>query len=103
MALASEAPENERAYLEALTKRYSKDPQADRKQLAVLYKDAMKTVMQRYPDDLDAATIYAESLMNLRPWQLWSPSGEPSEGTLEVVEVLERILRRNPDHPGANH
>jgi tetratricopeptide (TPR) repeat protein len=103
VALSGEAPENERAYVEALTKRYSKDPQADRKQLAVVYKDAMKTVMGRYPDDLDAATFYAESLMNLRPWQLWSPAGEPAEGTLEVVEVLERVLRRDPDHPGANH
>jgi tetratricopeptide (TPR) repeat protein len=103
IALAPEAPENERDYVEALTKRYSKDPAADRKQLAVLYKDAMKKVMQQYPDDLDAATFYAESLMNLRPWQLWSPSGEPAEGTLEVLDVLERVLRRDPDHPGANH
>jgi tetratricopeptide (TPR) repeat protein len=103
VALASDAPENERAYVEALTKRYSKDPAADRKELAVIYKDAMKTVMQKYPDDLDAATFYAESLMNLRPWQLWSPAGEPAEGTLEIVDVLERVLRRDPDHPGANH
>jgi tetratricopeptide (TPR) repeat protein len=63
----------------------------------------MKTLMQKYPDDLDAATFYAESLMNLRPWQLWSPAGEPAEGTLEIVDVLERVLRRDPDHPGANH
>lgn len=101
--LSRQAPENERAYVEALVKRYSKDPNADRKQLAVVYKDAMKSVMQSYPDDLDAATLYAESVMNLRPWQLWSASGEPAEGTLEVVELLERILRRDPNHPGANH
>ncbi|HYP08049.1 MAG TPA: hypothetical protein VER03_17590 [Bryobacteraceae bacterium] len=102
-ALAPSAPENERAYVEALVKRYSKDPNVDRKQLGVIYKDAMKAVMQRYPDDLDAATLYAESLMNLRPWQLWSLAGEPAEGTLEVVAVLERVLRRDPNHPGANH
>src|SRR5687767_5734824 len=70
--LAANAPENERAYVEALVKRYSKDPNVDRKQLGVQYKDAMKAVMQKFPDDLDAATLYAESLMNLRPWQLWS-------------------------------
>jgi tetratricopeptide (TPR) repeat protein len=103
VALARTAPANERAYVDALTKRYSKDPQADRKQLGALYKDAMKSVMQRYPDDLDAATLYAESLMNLRPWQLWSLAGEPAEGTLEILDVLERVLRRNPEHPGANH
>jgi tetratricopeptide (TPR) repeat protein len=103
VALAREAPANERAYVSALTKRYSRDPQADRKQLAVFYKDAMKSVMERYPDDLDAATLYAESLMNLRPWQLWTAAGEPAEGTLEVIDVLERVIRRDPQHPGANH
>lgn len=103
VALKKSAPDNERAYVEALVKRYSKDPGVDRKQLAVLYKDEMKKVMHTYPDDTDAATLYAESLMNLRPWQLWSLAGEPAEGTLEVIDVLERVLRRNPDHPGANH
>ena len=103
VALAPSAPANERAYVDALVVRYSKDPNVDRKQLGVAYKDAMKKVMQAYPDDLDAATLYAEALMNLRPWQLWSLSGEPAEGTLEVIEVLERVLRRDPNHPGANH
>jgi tetratricopeptide (TPR) repeat protein len=103
VALAPSAPAHERAYVDALVVRYSKDPNIDRKQLGVAYKNAMKKVMQAYPDDLDAATLYAEALMNLRPWQLWSLSGEPAEGTLEVVEVLERVLRRDPNHPGANH
>lgn len=102
-ALAKSAPENERAYVEALVKRYSKDPNEDRKKLAVAYKEAMKDVMTRFPDDLDAATMYAESMMNLRPWALWSLSGEPAEGTLEIVNVLETILRRDANHPGANH
>ena len=102
-ALAANAPANEQAYVAALLRRYSKDPNVDRKQLAVAYKDAMKEVMLADPDDLDAATLYAESIMNLRPWQLWSLSGEPAEGTLEIVELLERILRRSPQHPGANH
>ncbi len=103
LVLAKHAPENERAYVTALVKRYSKDPRADRKQLAVVYKDAMNEVRSRYPDDLDAATLYAESMMNLRPWQLWSADGAPAEGTLEILEVLERVLRRDPNHPGANH
>ncbi len=101
--LAKTAPANERAYIDALVRRYSKNPEDDRKQLAVNYKDAMKQVMKQYPDDLDAATLYAESLMNLRPWALWTANGEPEEGTLEVLEVIEGVLRRNPDHPGANH
>jgi tetratricopeptide (TPR) repeat protein len=103
VALSKNAPENERAYVEALVTRYSRDPNEDRKQLAVRYKDAMKQVVQRYPDDLDAATLYAEAYMNLRPWALWSLDGVPAEGTLEILEVLESVLRRNPNHPGANH
>jgi tetratricopeptide (TPR) repeat protein len=101
--LAENAPEREQAYVNALVKRYSKDPNVDRKTLAVDYKDAMKQVMSKYPDDLDAATLYAESMMNLKPWALWSSDGTPAEGTLEILEVLENVLRRNPNHPGANH
>ncbi len=101
--LAANAPENERAYVAALLKRYSPDPNLDRKQLAVAYRNAMKDVMRAYPDDLDAAVLYAESIMNLRPWQLWSLDGQPAENTPEILELLERVLRRNPEHPGANH
>jgi tetratricopeptide (TPR) repeat protein len=101
--LSKNAPANERAYVEALVKRYSRDPAEDRKKLAVTYKDAMKHVMTTYPDDLDAATLYAEALMNLRPWALWNPDGTPAEDTLEILQVLETVLRRDPSHPGANH
>jgi tetratricopeptide (TPR) repeat protein len=101
--LSTSAPDNERAYVEALVKRYSKDPNEDRKKLAIVYKDAMGELMRRYPDDLDAATLYAEAMMNLRPWALWNPDGTPAEGTLEILEVLETVLRRDPNHPGANH
>ena len=99
--LARTAPENERAYVEALVKRYSKDVHEDRQKLAVAYKDAMKNRLRSgYPDDLDAATLYAEALMNLRPWQLWTADGKPAEGTIEIVEVLEDVLAPNPNHPG---
>jgi tetratricopeptide (TPR) repeat protein len=94
LELSKTAPDNERAYVEALVKRYSRDPDDDRKKLAVSYKEAMKKVTQLYPDDMDAATLYAESLMNLKPWQLWSADGQPAEGTLEILDVLERVLRR---------
>jgi tetratricopeptide (TPR) repeat protein len=103
LMLSSTAPENERGYVEALAKRYSNDPKADLKKLAVEFKDAMKVLMERYPDDLDLAVLYADSLMNLRPWKLWKPDGKPEEGTEEIVAVLESVLKRAPMHPGANH
>jgi len=101
--LCKKSPANERAYVNALVERYSKDPSVDRKNLAIAYKDAMKQITIDYPDDLDAATLYAESLMNLRPWALWSSDGQPAEDTLEILNVLEGVLRRDPNHPGANH
>jgi tetratricopeptide (TPR) repeat protein len=102
-ALSKKAPEQERAYIEALSKRYSNDPKADLRKLDIDYKNAMSELVRQYPDDLDAATLYAESAMDLRPWMLWKPDGSPAGGTQEIVAVLESILRRNPYHLGANH
>jgi tetratricopeptide (TPR) repeat protein len=101
--LAPKASAQDRAYIDALAKRYSSDLRADQQQLAVAYKNAMGELSKRYPDDLDAATLYAESMMNLHPWKLWTLDGKPTENTLEIVSVLESVLRRNPNHPGANH
>jgi len=103
LGLAEGAQENERAYVAAVATRYSNDPKADLKALAVRYRDAMRALVERYPDDLDAATLYAESLMDLHPWQLWSLSGAPTEGTLDIVRVLESVLARDANHVGANH
>ncbi|HSB11952.1 MAG TPA: hypothetical protein VLM38_20870 [Blastocatellia bacterium] len=103
LSLASRASEVERDYIRALSTRYSSDPKADLKKLSLDYKNAMSDLVRRHPDDLDAATLYAESVMDLRPWQFWSPDGKPAEGTEEMVAVLESVLRRNPDHIGANH
>lgn len=101
--LAPKASEQDRAYIAALAKRYSSDLRADQHKLAVEYRNAMRDLVKRYPNDLDAATLYAESMMNLRPWQLWTLDGKPAEDTLEIVAVLESVLRRNPNHSGANH
>ena len=101
--LAPKASEHDRAYINALSKRYSKELQADQRKLEDDYKNAMGELARNYPDDLDAATLYAESMMNLRPWKLWTLDGKPEEGTLEIVSVLEGVLRRNPNHSGANH
>jgi tetratricopeptide (TPR) repeat protein len=103
LAHADGAPARERAYVEALAHRYSNAPGADLHALSVSYAAAMKELTRRYPDDLDAATLYAESLMDLRPWRLWTLDGKPAPGTEEVVAVLESVLRRQPDHLGANH
>ena len=100
---AEKAPQQERDYIHALTKRYADNPKADRALLAQAYKQAMGALARKYPDDLDAATLYAESAMNLRPWKLWGPDGKAAEGTEEILAVLEDVLRRNPSHPGANH
>jgi len=103
IALAPKVSEHERAYINALAKRYSSDLQADKHKLAIDYRIAMGELSKNYPDDLDAATLYAESMMNLRPWKLWTTDGKPAEDTLEIVAVLESVLRRNPNHTGANH
>jgi tetratricopeptide (TPR) repeat protein len=103
LALQPQASEREAAYIQALAKRYSLAPDASRDDLDRAYARAMGDVSRRYPDDLDAATLYAESLMDLRPWRLWTPDGKPAEGTAEIVAVLESVLKRSPDHPGANH
>lgn len=103
IALKENASEPERAYIGALAVHYSNDPHVDLYALDVAYKNAMAKLSARYPDDLDAATFYAESLMNLNPWKLWSHDGKPAEGTEEIVSVLESVLKRDPNHLGANH
>jgi tetratricopeptide (TPR) repeat protein len=94
----------ERAYIDALAKRYSADPSANRASLDTAWARAIGRVSRLYPHDDDAAVLYAEALMDLRPWNYWTNGGEPkAKSTLETVRVLETVLKRNPDHPGACH
>ena len=93
----------EAALAEALATRYSRDPNADPNVLNAQYREAMRHAYARYPDDPEVGTAYADAVMNLRPWQLWAPDGTPGPDTLELVKVLEAVLRRHPNHPGANH
>ena len=102
-ALSGRATDGERALIEALAKRHGGTPNADRAALDRAYADAMRDVAKRFPDDLDAATLFADAMMNLRPWSLWTPDGKPQPGTEEIVVTLERVLAANPNHPGANH
>ena len=101
-ALRLRATRREQAYIDALAERYN-GKAADRAERDRAYAAAMKRVVQQFPDDLDAAVLYVESVMDLRPWGYWMPDGTPQEGTTEIVELLERVMRRNPAHPGALH
>jgi len=103
LALQQNASEAERAYINALAVRYSNDPHVDLHGLDVAYKNAMSKVAAKCPDDLDMATLYAESAMNLNPWHLWTADGKPADGTEEIVSTLESVLKRDPNHIGANH
>lgn len=101
--LAGAVSDRERAYIAALTTRYAPTAPPDRTALDQAYADAMRSLIARYPRDLDARTLFAESLMNLHPWDLYDRQGRPREWTHEIVAVLERVLQDHPEHPGANH
>ena len=102
-ALAGGASEVERALIEALARRYVWPAPADRKALDVAYADAMREVWRRFPHDADVGALFSEALMDLRPWDLWTPAGAPQPETPEILGALEAVLAFAPDHPGANH
>ena len=101
--LAMKTTAKERAWIDATAKRFSDDPKADLHALDVAYADAMREVATKYPEDLDASVIFAEALMGLHPWDWWSHDGKPLEGTTEAIATLQRVLKKNPSHTGANH
>jgi tetratricopeptide (TPR) repeat protein len=103
IALKMNASEKEQAYIAALAARYSDAENPDRNALDRAYAQEMREVNKRYPQDLDAATLYAEAVMNLRPWNYWTRDKQPYPETREVLRVLESVLKRNPNHPGAIH
>ena len=103
LLLGADASESDKAYIAALAKRFPADPKSDLRAAAEQYRDAMREVVKRFPDDLDAATLFAEAGMNLHPWGLWRQDGTPEEGTEEIVATLESVIRREPNHLGAIH
>jgi len=103
VSLKSKVSEREQAYIDALAKRYSEKEKPNRAELDRIYVEAMRELHHRYPEDLDAATLYAESVMDLRPWDYWTRDMQPYPETAEVLRVLESVLERNPNHPGAIH
>eukprot|EP00913_Durusdinium_trenchii_P028369 g26597.t1 len=101
-ALDDETPV-EKALVRAVSKRYALPVPKDRSKLDQNYADAMEAAWHRFPDDGDVGALYAESLMNLQPWDLWTHNGTPKGRALEIVAVLERTIAKHPKHPGANH
>ncbi|HEU4416156.1 MAG TPA: hypothetical protein VFT65_15315 [Candidatus Angelobacter sp.] len=102
-ALSVTASPSEKAYIAAMALRFPADPNADTRVAAERYRAAMGDMITQFPDDLDAATLFAEAGMNLHPWGLWHVDGSPEAGTEEIVTVLESVLRRDPNHMGAIH
>ena len=103
LALRDGASERERALIDALAARYVAEPPADRVALDQAYADGMALVAARYPDDLDISVLYAESLMDLRPWNYWTEDGRLQPGMEDALARLEGALERNSRHPGACH
>ena len=101
--LSEAASTSDQAYIQALAKRFPADPKSDLKKAAEDYRDAMRQVVSEFPDDLDAATLFAEAGMNLHPWGLWHVDGTPEAGTDEIVSALESVMKRDPTHLGAVH
>lgn len=102
-ALAPRATETERALIMALESRYANPPPEDRSALDAAYAAAMRKVWREHPRDATVGVLFAESLMDLHPWDLWTADGQPKTDTEEIVSVLESVLALSPDHPGANH
>jgi tetratricopeptide (TPR) repeat protein len=103
MDLSASVSESDQAYIQAMAKRFPADSKSDLKQAAEDYRDAMRQVVSEFPDDLDAATLFAEAGMNLHPWGLWHIDGTPEAGTDEIVSTLESVMKRDPNHLGAIH
>lgn len=101
--LASKASALERDLIDALARRYAWPPLSDRKELDLAYANAMREVWRKHPLDANVGALFAESMMDLRPWDLWTSGGLPQPGTDVIIDVIEKVLVLAPDHPGALH
>src|SRR5690606_24953543 len=105
-AAAARASEVEQALIGALVSRYAGPEYVEPVAMQAFneaYAGAMRAVAEQFPEDLDVQVLFAEALMNVNPWQLWTPAGEPAPGTETIVSTLESVLGKQPNHPGANH
>ena len=101
--LAKNGSEVEQGLIEAVGKRYANPQPEDRKPLDEAYASAMRALSAKYPQDDDVAALFAESMMDLRPWDLWTPDGKQQPGTDEILRTLDTVLARAPKHPLALH
>ena len=101
--LMANASPSENAYIEAMALRFPADSPDDSRKNAEAFHDAMREVAKKFPDDLDAATLFAEAGMNLHPWGLWHVDGTPEAGTEEIIATLESVIKQDPNHMGAVH
>ena len=93
----------EKDLIDALSTRYANPQPEDRSPLDKAYADAMRKVWQKHPDDADVGAWFAESMMDLAPWNQWTKDGSPNPGTDEIVATLEAVMKLNINHPFANH
>ena len=100
---AGHASAVERDLVEALSHRYANPQPEDRAPLDQAYGDAMRKVWQAHPDDPEVGVLFAEAMMDLQPWNQWTPDGQPNTGTEEILVTLDAVLKLNPNHPFANH
>lgn len=101
--LQDKITDKEKALINALAKRYVAEPLEDRSKLDIAYSDGMKEVNAKFPDDININALYAESVMDLHPWDLYEKNGKPKPWTPEIVALFEKILKKDPKHIGANH
>jgi tetratricopeptide (TPR) repeat protein len=97
------ATESEMDYVNTLSTRYTSEPSPDFDKLTIQYRDEMRALVKKYPADADARALFAEAIMDLHPWRLWHPSGDPEVGTDELVQTLEEGLAAQPNHIGLLH
>jgi tetratricopeptide (TPR) repeat protein len=100
---AGHASPVERALIDALAKRYADPQPEDRSGLDRAYADAMREIWKKYPKDAEVGALFAEAMMNLRPWDQWTPDGKAQPGTDEILATLDAVLKLNANHPLANH
>jgi len=103
ISLLDNETQREKDYVMALSKRYTNEELEDRTPLDQAYSDAMRILKDKYPDDLDAATMFAESVMDLHPWDYWLTDGTQQPWTGEILSTFESVIEKNPDHHGSNH
>jgi tetratricopeptide (TPR) repeat protein len=103
LSLQKKASPKERAYIEAMAKRFSNDEKIPQSQLDSVYANAMGKLAEKYANDPDAGTLYADALMNRKPWDYWTADGLPRPGIEKAIATLESVIKRFPDHPGAHH